>query len=101
MFRAGGAADAFIHQRTAQIIRPRLQRHRRTFGAHLHPACLDIREMWMQHQARDAVHQQRLAKAWAAARQAAQIHGRFHMHERQRHKFGKATGFRLQIAQHQ
>ena len=101
MLRAGGAADAFIHQGTAQIIRARLQSHRRTFGAHLYPACLDIAEMRMKHQARDAVHQQRLTKAWAAARQAAQIHGRFHMHERQRHKFGKAAGLRLQIAQHQ
>lgn len=47
--------------------------------------------MGVQHQARDRMHQHALPESRPAARAAFQIHGRLHVHERQRHKLGDAA----------
>ena len=100
MFGAGGAGDAFVHQRPAQIVGAGLQACRHPIRPHLHPGDLDIGDQRMQHQARDRVHQHRLAEGRPLAGEAAQIHRRFHMHEGQGDELGEAARFRLQIAQH-
>ena len=98
---AGGAADALVHQRAAEVVGARLQRVLRALRPHLHPARLDVRDMRVQDEARDAVHQQRLAEGRAAPRLAAEVHRRFHMDEGQRHEFGEAARLGLQVAQRQ
>ena len=47
----------------------------------------------MQRQARDGVHQHRLAIGRTLARLALAVHRRFHVHERQRHELGEAVAF--------
>ena len=47
--------------------------------------------------ARDGVHQQRLAEGRAAPRLALQVDRRGHVHERERHELGEAAGLFLQV----
>jgi hypothetical protein len=49
-----------------------------------------------KHQARNRMHQHRLAEGRTGARHSAPPHRRFHVHERQRHEFGEAAGVLLQ-----
>ena len=52
----------------------------------------------VQHEARDRVHQQRLAPGRPLARAALEKDRRLHVDERQRHQLGEAAGRRLQLA---
>ena len=94
----GGAGDRFVHQRAAEIVRPGREAGLGAARAHLDPGGLDVGDLRMQREARDRVHQQRLAPGRAAARPALQIDRRLHVHERQRHQLGEAAGLGLQRA---
>ena len=100
VLRAGRARDALVHQRAAEVVGAGVQAQRRAVRPHLHPRRLDVGDQRMQREPRHRVHQHRLAQRRSLARLAAQIHRRFHVHERQRHEFGDAAGLRLQVAQH-
>jgi len=63
--RAGGAGDALVHQRAAEVIDAGFQARCRPGRAHLHPGRLDVSYQRMQRQARDRVHQHRFAEGGA------------------------------------
>ena len=96
---AGGAGDAFIHQRAAEIVGAGIEAGGGAIRPHLDPGCLNVGDQRVQRQAADGMHQHRFAECRAFAGLAAQIHRRLHVHERQRHEFGDAAGFGLQVAQ--
>ena len=64
-------------------------------------------EVWMlvisgcRTSPRHRVHQHCFTQGRPFPCEAAQVHRRFHMHERQRHEFGKAASLCLQITQYQ
>ena len=94
---AGGARDALVHERAAQVVGARLPDKR---ARPLRPSF--THDTWML-----GITGCSASRATACisivsrigrtlARAAFQVHRRFHVHERQRHEFGEAAGARLQ-----
>ncbi len=96
--RAGGAGDALVHQGAAEIVGACREAGGGAALAHLDPGGLDVADDRVQHQARDRMHQHRLAVGRAAPCPALEVDRRLHRHEGQRHEFGEAAGARLQCA---
>ena len=101
MIGARRAGNALVHQGAAQVVGTRRQAGGHARLAHLHPRHLDIVDQPVQHQPRHRVHQHRFPEGGAPAGPAAQVHGRLHVHEGQRHELGKAAGALLQPAHQQ
>jgi hypothetical protein len=95
---ASRPADGFVHERAAQVIGPRLQATLRPLRAELYPRCLHVPNNWMQYEARDCMHQQCLAQRRPLASSTPQIHGRFHVHEWQRHELSESAGILLKLS---
>lgn len=65
--RSGRASNAFVHKGAADVVCTRAKTPLHTLCAHLDPRRLNIRNMRMQSQSCDRVHQHRLAKRRATA----------------------------------
>ena len=94
----GRAADTFIHQGAAQVIHARVQAGLHPVHSQLHPGSLYVRDLRMQDQPGDGVHQQGFPERGALARPALAIDGRFHVDKGKRDKFGKTARLFLQVA---
>ena len=94
----GRAADTFIHQGAAQVIDARVQAGLHPVHSHLYPGNLYVRDVRMQDQPGDGVHQQGFPEGGAPARTALAVDGRFHVDKGKRDEFGKTARLFLQVA---
>ena len=98
---AGGARDAFVHQRAAHVVGTGVEAHRRSLRSHLHPGRLDVGDQRVQRQAGHGVHQDRLAQGWSLARQPRRYIGASMCTNGSGTNSVKPPVSRLQVAQHQ
>ena len=96
---SGRARDGLVHERAAEVVRAGAQRRLRAVDPELHPRRLHVRDVRMQRQPPDRVHEDRLAERRPRARAALQEDRRLHVHERKRHELREPTGLLLLVAE--
>ena len=75
------------------------RRHPAPLDAHLHPRGLDVRDVRMEREPRDRVHEDGLAEGRAGPRAPLEVDRRLHVHERERHELGEAARRSLLLAE--
>src|SRR5882672_3290752 len=99
---SGGCRNAFIDQRSTEVVGARQQGNLRKLGTFFYPGDLQVRNPIVEHESRYRIHLYDFGSAGSRAksRNAFTVeHGSFFVDETQRHEFGDSAGSFLDVAQ--